>query len=96
MAKKRIIATPAPRVSQAPRMSVPRGLYHCGSCGMLFGGIVGFDRHRVGEFGVTGTKGRHCLTTARLKGLTKLRPDDAGVWRFPDPTKARETLTPKG
>lgn len=42
---------------------------HCGACHRTFGGVTGFDRHRLGG---------ECLDPA-TRGLTEVR----GIWRWP-------------
>ena len=55
--------------------------YGCQACGKLFGGLTGFDAHRVGAFtNEHPDYGRRCLTAEELqyRGY-ELRSN--GVWR---------------
>ncbi|MGH9351269.1 MAG: hypothetical protein ACRD2G_03775 [Terriglobia bacterium] len=52
----------------------------CSACGEYFGGVVGFDLHRQGEYAQ-----RHCINPA-LAGLTK---DSRGYWRLDAPDKSK-------
>jgi hypothetical protein len=52
----------------------------CGSCGKTFGGLTGFDAHRVGKHTSTGPHyGRRCLSDDELssKGYRNIK----GLWR---------------
>lgn len=49
-----------------PKYPIPVGSMRnqCCACGLLFGGLTAFDRHRVGDI----TKGtRRCLTLSELQ-----------------------------
>lgn len=48
----------------------------CPTCGLIFGGLRGFERHRVGEHGVN----RRCLSVAEL-GAIGYELDSRGRWR---------------
>lgn len=57
----------------------------CPSCGLLFGGLTGFDRHRTGAFGTP--SGRRCMTPEEMRKLgLKEGPD--GYWSRPAPKMA--------
>lgn len=47
----------------------------CVACGDYFGNVVGFDRHRVGWYGVD----RHCLTAGELASRGWVR-NVRGFW----------------
>lgn len=55
----------------------------CPSCGLLFGGLTGFDRHRTGTFGTP--SGRRCMTPAELEKIG-LKEGPNGYWSRPVPT----------
>jgi hypothetical protein len=50
----------------------------CVACGDYFGNVVGFDRHRVGDFGA----GRRCLTAGELVSRRWIR-NERGFWLRP-------------
>lgn len=52
----------------------------CRTCGETFGGLRGFERHRVGEFNNQPPHyGRRCLTAAELEAKGQTRNGN-GVW----------------
>jgi hypothetical protein len=51
-------------------------LAHCAVCHQTFGGVTGFDAHRVGSHGPE----RRCLDSAGIVSLG-LTPDGKGIWR---------------
>jgi len=55
----------------------------CGACGLLFGGLTGFDRHRTGAFGVN----RRCMAPQELEATGMTQGGD-GFWRLPAPQMA--------
>lgn len=77
------------------RVSLPSGSMRnqCPSCGLLFGGLTGFDRHRTGAFGSAG--GRRCMSPEEMEQVgLKEGPD--GYWSRPAPivsTTTREAAT---
>lgn len=59
----------------------------CPSCGLLFGGLTRFDKHRTGAFGTP--SGRRCMSPAELEKLgLKEGPD--GFWSRPGASDARD------
>lgn len=69
-----------------PRYTGPLSgqLCQCAKCGQTFGGLSGFDRHRIGSYADPGQwQGtRHCMTAAELHAAG-LSQDDRGIWRQP-------------
>ena len=48
-------------------LSPGRRQCECSTCGQRFGGVVAFDAHRVGKFGVRdGVDRRRCMTTDEM------------------------------
>ncbi|MGH8280695.1 MAG: hypothetical protein ACRERZ_00740 [Gammaproteobacteria bacterium] len=62
------------------RPPVGRRYCYCSACGEYFGGVVGFDLHRLGEY-----TQRYCINPATA-GLTK---DSRGYWRRDTPDKSK-------
>jgi hypothetical protein len=54
----------------------------CVECGDYFGNVVGFDRHRVGDYGA----GRRCLTAKEL-GCRGWVRNERGFWLRPRPER---------
>lgn len=52
---------------------------HCTKCHQSFGGIRGFDFHRIGH-----VDHRRCRTPEQLRGFG-YEPNDRGIWRRPRP-----------
>jgi hypothetical protein len=50
----------------------------CGACGQWFGGLTGFDMHRVGDY-----DNRRCLTPKEIVARGYVIRD--GMWRKPPP-----------
>lgn len=76
------------RSSKAP-LSVGSMRNQCGACGLLFGGLTGFDRHRTGAFSAAGAAGvnRRCMTPQELEPAGMTQGGD-GFWRLPAPQMA--------
>lgn len=60
----------------------------CPSCGLLFGGLTGFDKHRTGAYGTP--SGRRCMTPDEMRKVG-LRPGPGGYWSRPAPTVSSTT-----
>lgn len=71
-----------PRNTKAP-LSVGSMRNQCAACGLLFGGLTGFDKHRTGSF----SQRRRCMTPAELEKLG-MTQGAAGFWRLPAPEMA--------
>jgi hypothetical protein len=66
--------------------------WSCSACGKIFGGLTGFEAHRVGKYlDRHPDYGRRCLTPDefRAKGYAQ---DVRGVWREPASDEDREVL----
>jgi hypothetical protein len=57
-----------------PKLPVGSGRARCTVCGLYFGSVAGFDKHRTGE-----PDARRCMTEAqmRAKGMVV---NDKGFW----------------
>lgn len=59
--------------------------FQCAACGKRFGGLIGFERHRVGRMvDVPPHYGRRCLDAAALRERG-YRPNARGEWVIPLP-----------
>jgi hypothetical protein len=54
---------------------------HCATCHLTFGGVTGFDFHRIGR-----DDDRHCRTPEELTEAG-YQPNTSGHWRIPAPAE---------